>query len=375
MATAGARDLAASPTEGPGILGATFGVATAASLVAAGVAIAIGRLAYAGHPGVGHLIVYAALVCPFAVTWVVVGSLLAAAGRSGLRGILDAASSALVLGATLIVVGLRLSATAYVIGSVLAVAATAAASLVFLRRSGIVHPSWSEAPAHLRGRMAVIWTIGVTSVIGIVYRYIDTVMISLLSGIRQVGDYAIAYQLAGFVMSLPALILGASVQRYVRASQTARAEILQLLVDLLVTTALPLATILALFAGPIVRLIGGNASHDAQPAFVLLLVATVLLWCAAPFVSALVWSGNERLAAQVAIVSLVVNVVVNAALDHPFGARGGAVAMVASELVSAVGAGLLVRRRLNFTVRIRIPLLGAGSAVVIGGLWTAVRFG
>ena len=231
---------------------------------------------------------------------------------------------------------------------------------------------------HLRGAVAarVVATrvVGIVIVSNLLYAYADVLLLSLLSRTAQVGYYGVAAQVAGFVMTVPLLVLNPAVGRFVAGDEAERARILQFVLDVLVGGALPGAAVLFVVSRPLMDLIAGPAGTGATAPFALLLVATVLLFVSAPVVSALVWTMHEGVAARIFLVALVVNVGVNWALDPRLGARGAAAAMIASEAVVCVVGIVAYRSRTGFLPRLRVPVLSGALAAVVVACSELVRY-
>jgi PST family polysaccharide transporter len=373
VATAGARDLPTAGARAPAVLAATFVLGAAGSLVACAAAFFIGSAVYSAHPGIRHLVVLSLPLFPFAVAWIISGTLLASNRRSDLRGVLDVLSSALLVAAALVVVGVRLGPGAYVIGTVAGTAVTAVFGLALLRQVLAARPAWRASRGAVGERLRATGVIGIVVVTGLLYRYVDTVLLSLFSTERQVGEYAVAYQVAGFFMSVPAFVLGTSVTRYVAAADEDRRRLIQYLLDLFTAAVLPGGALLVVLAHPVIRLISGAAAPSGTTSFVLLSVATMFMWVGALFTTGLVWSGNERFAAYIGGVALALNVAANVLLDRRLGARGASTSMIASEVVISVASGLVYCRRTHFRPSLRIPVAAAACAAAIIGGWELWR--
>ena len=375
IGTAGARDLPEPQAGSPTARSALFVTGLASSLVAV-VAMVLGGVAvYHARPGILRLVLLLAPMVPFAVIWTIGGTLLSTYRKSNLRGALDVLSSALVFGTALAVVEGRLGTSWYAAGVACSTAVTGALAVVLVARVAPVKLAAGRLREDVVARVVATRVVGIVVVANLLYAYADTFVLSLLATTTQVGYYGVAAQVAGFVMTVPLLVLNPAVGRFLVADRDGREKILQYLLDVLVGGVLPGAAVLYVVSHPVIELIAGRAGGGATAPFALLLVATVLLFASSPVVSALVWTKHEGAAARIYLLALAVNIGANVALDPSLGARGAALAMIASEAVIAVAGLWAYRARTGFSPRLRVPLVSAGLAagiVVCGELaWHA----
>jgi len=190
----------------------------------------------------------------------------------------------------------------------------------------------------------------------------------VLSTNGQVGAYAVAYQIAGFAMSVPTFVLGAAVARYVAADSRGRSQLMHKVLNLFVGVGAPGAVVLIACSGPIIHLLAGHRTDGAILPLQLLLASTLLMWIATAFATALVWQGEEIVAAKVMLGALVLDVVLNVGTDHHFGARGAAFAMIVSQLFAVVFCAVAYCRATSFRPPARLlaaTAAGSGAVVVV----------
>ena len=365
IGTAGARDLPDAAKGSPIARSATFVFGLASSLVATSVMVLVGSAVYHGRPGILRLVFLLAPMVPFAVLWTIAGTFLAAYRRSDLRAVLDVSSSAVVLGAAALVVIGNLGTTWYAAGIACSTILTAILAMVLVARVAVFQVTARGLRDAVAARVSATKVVGIVVVSNLLYAYADTFLLSLLARTTQVGYYGVAAQVAGFVMTVPLLVLNPAVGRFVPGDEAERARILQYLLDILVGAVLPGAAVLFVVSRPLMDLIGGPAGAGSAVPFSLLLVATVFLFVSSPVVSALVWTKNESMAARIFLLALVVNVGANLALDPRLGARGAALAMIASEAAVCIVGMVGYCRRTGFVPRLRVPLLSGSFAGVV----------
>lgn len=373
IATAGSRDLPDPEGSSPVATSATFVLGLSSSLVAALVMVVVALCVYHGRPGILHLVYALAPMVPFAVVWTIAGTFLSTYRRSDLRAVLDVLSSLLLVGAAVAVLEDRLDTTWYAVGLVCGTATTAVLAMLLIRHVVAFRLTLRGVRRALVERIAATHVVGIVIVSNLLYTYADIVLLSVRTTTSQVGYYGVASQVAGFAMTLPLLLLNPAVGRFVTGDDAERARLLQFTLDVLVGGVLPACVVLFIVARPVMDLIGGVAGAGATSAFEILLVATVLLFASSPVVSALVWTRSEGVAAKIFVLALVVNVGMNWTLDPRLGARGAALAMIASEAAVCIAGMVAYRSRTGFVPRARVPMLSAGAAAALAALWQAVR--
>ncbi|MBW3534818.1 MAG: oligosaccharide flippase family protein [Gemmatimonadetes bacterium] len=218
------------------------------------------------------------------------------------------------------------------------------------------------------------------------YYKIDVLLVEQWRGAAEAGVYAAAYK---FVDVAQALALVVAMAVYPRLSRAA-AEVLDggaaepgadraggaarrrwaatRVAELLLLASVPAAGVLWLTRGPVVDLLFGQAY--AASAGVVAILAPVLPLLALNALGAYILAAAERMGLVAAVFSgaLVLNVGLNAALVPGLGARGAALAMLASESALAIAMLAALRRHASAAPSRRVvgaALLAAGAAAMM----------
>ncbi len=107
--------------------------------------------------------------------------------------------------------------------------------------------------------------IGIVLVFGFIYYKIDSLMLSLLKGMTDVGIYGTAYKLLEVLQTVPAMFLGAAfplVTRYVTSGDERVQSAFQKQFDFLMLLAVPIVAGTFLLASPIIGFIAGSRGAE-----------------------------------------------------------------------------------------------------------------
>jgi O-antigen/teichoic acid export membrane protein len=258
-------------------------------------------------------------------------------------------SAQAVSGIVLCVLGFR------AVGIAANVAVVAAAvivlNVVWLRR--LLHIEW-RTTVQLVLRMArqslPYWVFGVCSLI---YLWIDTILLSLMTRPEVVGWYGAPTRLFQTLMFIPVLISTAWLPRLVAAFEDGEERLhaaARLPLETVLVLSVPVAAVTAIMASPMVHLLYGDAYANAVPVMVILGLCVPPMY--ANIIMATIVIAKKRQIAWTWIMAgaTVVNPPMNLLLI-PFaerhynnGAIGAAIALLLTELLVATGGYLLVGR-------------------------------
>lgn len=208
-----------------------------------------------------------------------------------------------------------------------------------------------------------VWPLAMLAGMQVVLQSVDILMLGTWRTAQEVGLYKIAVAAAN--LTLVGLTIVSSVIAPGFARLYAQKEIVSLGrlaatgAALSFTTALPMAALLV-FAGPsILAFFYGEPFRGAYEPMVILVVGQVVNAFYGSCVSLLNMSGHERATLRGLIIATVINIVLNTILIPEYGAKGAAIATLASTVVWNVLLGLAVRRHLGIAST-PLGLIGIG---------------
>ncbi len=258
-------------------------------------------------------------------------------------------------------------------GLVAAYAAGAAAGslapLAFARETLTLRPAYDATEwREIATRAAPL---GGVLVLGHIYLRADTFLISFLRSDAEVALYGVAYKVVELLMVFPALFVLTFfpvLSRLQPHDPDLNGIVAKATVALELVT-VPLLVVLIGFADPVVSVIAGPGFGGAAGILRVLMVALGLIYFNTLYFGVLTAQGLQRRLFWILIGVLLCNVPINLILIPLWGARGAALAVVASEL-TALFLILRAYRRVGSLPRLRAPLrvLAAGSGVALAVL-------
>jgi O-antigen/teichoic acid export membrane protein len=239
-----------------------------------------------------------------------------------------------------------------------------AARLVSLR------PRFARAEA--RRLLAASLPVALFSVLGILHFRIDTVLLSLLRSLDDVGTYSAAYRFLEQVLFVPTLFIAAVyplLAGYAGRNDLRLGPTVNRSLAFLLLVALPVAATTAILAPDLVELFAGSSFDDSVGPLRVLTLAVVFMFVNTLFSSLLIVYHEQRRLAWLIGITLLANIGVNMLLIPPFGPMGAAAATVVTEAASGAVMAVWAVRRGHLTLDLsplpRIAGATLGMAVVL----------
>lgn len=233
--------------------------------------------------------------------------------------------------------------------------------------------------AHMTKQSVAYWAFGL---FGMIYFWIDTIMLSLMTRPEVVGWYGASTQLFQTLMFLPVLVQTAWLPRMVAAFVTGRRELVRTArapVELVLVIGLPLAAGIALIANPLIHVVYGPKYGQAVPVMIVLAICIPLIYLNIVLASVLLAAKRQIVWTVVMAGAAVVNPLINLVLiplteqRYHNGAIGAAISLVLTELLMDVVGFLLVGRHVfdgRMVKRCSLVLL---ASVAMAGVAYAAR--
>jgi O-antigen/teichoic acid export membrane protein len=230
------------------------------------------------------------------------------------------------------------------------------------------------------GRQSVAyWAFGLFFMI---YLWIDSVMLSLMTRPEVVGWYGVPTKLFQSLMFLPVVVSTAWLPRLVesfrgghgRLRETARAPL-----ELVLVVSLPIAAATAILAGPLIHLLYGPAYDEAVPVMAILGLCIPPMYANIMLNQVLVAAKRQSDWTKVMAGATVVNPLLNLALipatqsRYGNGAIGAAASLVLTEILVVSAGFAMVGRTVFDRPALRRCLLAGVASVAMWGVAYAVR--
>jgi O-antigen/teichoic acid export membrane protein len=280
-----------------------------------------------------------------------------------------------IVAVALVLIGLR--ALAVITGTAIVIGVVAALNAIWLLR---------HLPIDLRTNLESVWRLmresfvfWVGTVFGLIYLWIDTIMLSLMTDKTVVGWYGATTTLFQTMLALPMLVTTAWLPRYITAYEHSLEDLRAAArrpLEVVVAVSLPLAAGTAMFSRVIVNTLYGPGFANAAPVLVALAVCLIPMYLNMMLGQVATAQRRQRIWTWLMVLSVAVNIGLNVVLipltqRHLHnGAIGAGWAMVLTEAVQGAVAFALVGRHI-LDRRSFARILGAGLAA---GAMLAVRW-
>jgi len=181
---------------------------------------------------------------------------------------------------------------------------------------------------------------------------VDILILSILVGYSEVGTYSAGAKLVGFV-SFPLLaVIGMLAPKLSKADALGASDELQMVFKrstrLAVWSGLPIAFLISMFPSYFLELFGDGFENGVPVVFILLMGHLVNIFVGP--VAYLLWmTGNAVFLQYIALITLLLNVILNFLLIPYFGIIGAAIAGMSALLIKNILCWILVWKRLGFS--------------------------
>lgn len=255
-------------------------------------------------------------------------------------------------------------------------------NLLFARR--YVDVGFAYDKVYWKYAIKQAFPIGIVLVFGYVYWKIDSLMLSLMKGMTDVGIYGTPYKLIEVLQTFPALFLGTTfplVTKYIVNNDERRYSAFQKEFDFLVLAAVPMIAITFVLAAPIISFIAGsrgaefiNASTVTIMGLPMTAVSTLrilILSVGISFISILynftiVSLGKQKQMIWPTISLAIFNIGLNLVLIPRISYIGSALATLATEIALSITVYFIVKKNMRLPVRLDGVAKIVASGVVIG---------
>jgi O-antigen/teichoic acid export membrane protein len=286
--------------------------------------------------------------------------------RMGAATVANLVGRLLTLGLVIAAIAADRGFTSVVLAYVAGAAATLVLCLVAVSRLVKIRPvvAYGESRALVQGSV----TIGLALGLSLSYYRIDTVLVALVRGSREVGLYGAAFkfvELAEYLVSTIGISVFPSFTRMIAERDARIRGAVQRSVEVGLAAGLPLILGMILMPEEIIELMAGEDFVAAADALQLLAPYLGLLVMSGLLVRVLGASHRDRYLLGLAVAVLAVNVTLNLVLLPVYGFEVAAVVSVLSEAIVVAAAAWLVHRSLGFLPASRYVLSIAAAGVVM----------
>jgi O-antigen/teichoic acid export membrane protein len=214
--------------------------------------------------------------------------------------------------------------------------------------------------------------LGAMQVVNRLYSRLDSVLLSLLRGPVDVGQYGIAFNFTDVLSNLPAFVMASVLPSMVRARDREDLRVkLQAVFDVIVWVAAPIAVGGYELRDQIVALVAGPGYGGAAAPMAILILSVVMSFPQVVFVWGCLAISEYRLLLPAVVLTTVTNLGLNLALIPSYGPSGAAWAQFGTESLSLVLTYEIFRRKSRLSIRLSgCGRTALGAAVLIPLSWS-----
>ena len=291
--------------------------------------------------------------------------------RLELSALVDFVTAAATLLFVIIATQADLGFNALILATVLAGFAAVVVGFIFASRLVRLRPRFDRTRAKIL--LAAALPVGAFLMFSVAQLRIDTVMLSLLKPVEDVGVYGAAYRFLEQALFFPGLFM-AAVYPILAVLIANRDPGLQVAIDksltFLLATAIPLAAGSFILAPDIIRLLAGEDFTESVEPMRILAFAAVFAFTTALFSSLLVLLGRQRQLLVLVAAAFALNVALNLILIPPFSYLGAASASVATQAFFGMSLAIAALRQGHLSLHLaQLPRIVVATAGMCGVLW------
>ncbi len=193
---------------------------------------------------------------------------------------------------------------------------------------------------------------GLIGISGMIYTYIDTIMLSAMKGDEVVGWYSAAYRLVLSLLFIPVVINTAIFpkmsQSYIGSQKSLRL-IYKKYFKFMITLAIPMGIGTTMMAREIIIYIYGADYVNSIIALQILIWTSVLTFAGTAFIKVIESINKQFIITDVSIKCVIVNVFLNIVLIPTYSYIGASIATVVTELF-LIGSIFIATYKLNYAI-------------------------
>ncbi len=183
------------------------------------------------------------------------------------------------------------------------------------------------------------WPFGVAALSGVLYTYIDSILLSIIEGTTVVGFYSAAYRLMLVVLFIPNTantVIFPVMSKLFKSSSDSLKVINKRYFKYMIIISIPMGFGTTLLADKIILLIYGTSYINSIIALQILIWTMVFTFVGASFVQVLQSINKQLIITKIAGICVIINIILNLILIPKFSFVGASIATVATEIILVV---------------------------------------
>jgi Membrane protein involved in the export of O-antigen and teichoic acid len=183
------------------------------------------------------------------------------------------------------------------------------------------------------------WPFGITALSGMLYNYIDSIMLSILQGSEVVGWYSAAYRLMLILLFVPNAVNTAIfpvMSQFYASSKDSLKLMNEKYFKYMIILGVPLGVGVTILADKIILFIFGSGYTQSIVALQILIWTIVITFASAPFMQLLQSINKQLVITKISVISAVINVGLNLFLIPKFSYIGASLATFIAAVIAVM---------------------------------------
>lgn len=202
----------------------------------------------------------------------------------------------------------------------------------------------------------------------VIMSYLDTVMVSSISGTLEAGYYSVALPTAKLllIITVPIALIAFPLtsKKHYEKEFAYLSTFFRYTHEAIILAILPATGILLVFAPEILRIIFGEAYILAAPILVVLALTFALGGIVSVQANIIAGLGKTKARALFVVIAGIVNVIMNLILIPSYGGIGAAIGLLVANIIVIAGFSIAIRKEVGFSIRPKVVLVALfGSAL------------
>ena len=337
------RELARVDTDRHSVLSVTLSSRVALSVFVIPIILVSAAILYPTKPSLFHLsLAIMSIDVLFQAIQLTASTAFAVRVRGDLIAMLSVTNRALYLAGVVFAAILHTSYFGYICAYVGADAIVALVALVAARRS--ISMRWTGDLRRWWRSIADAFPLGIIQLIGNIYTWIDSILLSILRSPIDVGYYSLAFNIVNVLGSIPSFLMQALIPSLVNSNLREVTRIANRAIYVLFCVAAPLAAGGILLRFDIVNVLAGPRFIQAATPLAIVVATLPISFIQTAIGYTSVSIDRYRPLLIVGCTTLLINVGLNLVLIPDHGASGAASALFISEAGSLVATYIVFRR-------------------------------
>ena len=215
------------------------------------------------------------------------------------------------------------------------------------------------------------WPFGIIFLSGMLYTYVDSIMLSILKGLEAVGWYSAAYRFMYIALLLPnavnMAIFPVMSRLYANSSKKDLTLLYERYFKYMIILGIPIGLGTTFLAKDLILLIYGAGYTESIISLQILVWAIVFTFAGASYVQLLQSINRQTIISKISLVCLVINVILNIILIPHYSYIGASIATVITEII-LVNYIIYITYRLGYGIAYKTVLNDLFRVLIAAGV-------